>query len=84
MPQQSSRSRRAPHTLVAHAAPSGGDDAASSSEGNSDTAELKEMAAMDELIDVLLTGRTQQEVWERMQWGWNGCSWMDVAVSHHI
>jgi len=42
------------------------------------------MAAMDELIDVLLTGRTQQEVWERMQWGWNGCSWMDVAVSHHI
>ena len=42
-----------------------GDDSASSS-GDSAAAELKETAAMDELIDVLLAGRSQQEVTRRL------------------
>jgi len=57
------REGRSSSSLVARAAASGDDDASSSStSGDGSAAELKETAALDELIDVLLAGRTQQEV----------------------
>eukprot|EP00983_Pelagomonas_calceolata_P128185 1161486-Pelagomonas_calceolata.AAC.9 len=61
------RSRRA--CMLVRAAAGSDDDASTSASGDTAAAELKETAALDELIDVLLAGRTQQEVWQE-GWVW--------------
>jgi len=48
--------------MLVRAAAGSDDDASTSASGDTAAAELKETAALDELIDVLLAGRTQQEL----------------------